>query len=170
MENRIRNEVPVPGAEDRDAQAGQPEESGAVPDGAGDGLGLAGQHDGPRDRCGLDGDSEGVSEDELEAARVRGVLELISDNPEIAIEQGFYLIRVGCAIPLNMAEMTLKRIKGMIISDELHKANEALKYLHTTMAQLEMAGRWLKDEARAAKKAVMEEARRLAEIVKKEKK
>ena len=111
-----------------------------------------------------------MSADELEAARIRGVLELISENPEIAIEQGFYLIRIGSGIQLNMAEAALKRIKGMIISDDLYKANEALKYLHTTMAQLEMAGRWLKDEAKAAKKAVMEEARRLAEIVKKEKK
>ena len=111
-----------------------------------------------------------MSADELEADHVRGVLKLLSGNPEIAIEQGFYLIRVGADIPLNMTEVSLKRIRGMIISDDLYKANEALKYLHTTMAQLEMAGRWLKDEAKAAKKAVMEEARRLAEIVKKEKK
>lgn len=82
-------------------------------------------------------------------------------KPDIAMEQAFYLIRLGADIPLNAVEIALKRINRKVIEDDISGAAQGIRYLNIKLGQLAMTGQWIKDQAKAAHKQV----RKLGKIV-----
>lgn len=73
---------------------------------------------------------------------------------------------MGADVLLSIAKLALQRIREHVIADDLHKANEALKYLHVIMGQLQHAGKWMKEEAREVKKEIIQQAKKVGEFMK----
>lgn len=155
METGIRDEEAASEVGSGDDQAGQQEESGEGAVRPGDSDGLADEHDGARSGRGMGGAEEVVAcpegvdpADHADIERIKQARFLFSDKPDLAIEQAFYLIKLGSDVILNALEMGLSKFTKELIQNRLQDCQNGIKYMHIKAGQLETISRLLKQEAK----------------------
>ena len=155
METGVRDEEAAPEVGHNNGSTGQEEEGGEGQVRPGDSEGLADEHDGARSGRGLGGAEEVVEcpegvdpVDHADIERIKQARFLFSQKPDFAIEQAFYLIKLGSDVILNALEMGLSKFTKELIQNQLQDCQNGIKYMHIKAGQLETISRLLKQEAK----------------------